>query len=106
MDVSITFRRGKITDTFRARTLERAERLVRYEPRLLSVDLLFDEDHGRVTAEGKAAVPGLPPLVARAESDSYRTACDRVLDRLARQLRKERSRRVDHQAPPLAVPAP
>lgn len=103
MDIRITFRRGKLTDGFRKTVLERSRRLSKFEPRLIAVELLFDEDHGKVLAEGKADVPGVPPLIARAEESSHRAALDQVVARLSRQLKKERSKRVDHKAPPPTV---
>lgn len=103
MDIRITFRRGKLTDGFRDRALERTRKLTKFEPRLIAVELLFDEDHGKVVAEARADVPGVPALIARADADSHRKALDQVVSRLSRQLKKERSKRVDHQAPPAAL---
>lgn len=102
MDVQITIRRGEAGDNFLVHAQERAEKLARYEPRLHRVELLFDEDGGRVAAEARASVPGVPILVARAEGETPRMSLDRVVRRLGRQLRKERSKRVEHRALPLA----
>lgn len=102
MDVQVTIRRGEAGENFLERAHERARKLVRYEPRLHRVELLFDEDGGRVAGEGMAAVPGLPTLVARADGDTARTVLDHVVRRLGRQLRRERSKRVKHRAPPIA----
>lgn len=102
MDVQITIRRRRAGEAFRALAREKALKLERYEPRLIRVELLFDEDGGRAVAEVRASVPGLPTLVARADADSRRTALDRVIQKAGRQLRRERSRRVAHQAPPMA----
>lgn len=103
MDVRITVRRGRSERGFRAIAEEKARRLRRYEPRLIRVELLFDQEGARELAEARCAVPRVPTLVARAASDSRRTSLDRVIQKAARQLRKERSRRTDHQAPPVAA---
>ncbi len=99
MDVRITTRHVNIGDTFAEYANERAGKLTKYEPRLISVDLIFDNDHGEFSTEVRAEVPGIPPLVAKAENESKRKSLDSALDKVGRQLKKERSKRVDHQAP-------
>jgi ribosomal subunit interface protein len=103
MDVRINSRRATIGDSFLRQAEERIRRLDKYEPRLQAVALTVAEDRGRVTVEARAEVPGVPPLVASAEGDSSRSALDRTLVKLRRRLRRERSRRVDHQGPPADI---
>ena len=100
MDVRITTRHVEISDSFGEYAVERTRKLTKFEPRLIAVDLIFDDDHGEFSTEARADVPGIPTLVAKAENDSRRKALDRALDKLGRQLKRERSKRVDHQAPP------
>ena len=100
MDVQITIRRGRAGESFRALAEEKARKLGKYDPRIIRVELLFDEDGGTVRAEARAIVPSLPPLVARAEADTRRTALDGVIRKASRRLRDERAKRVAHQAPP------
>lgn len=102
MDVRITIRRGRAGEAFKAIAAEKALKLEKYEPRLLRVDLLFEEDGGAVVGEVRSFVPGVPMRVARAAAESRRSALDRVIRKAARQLRKERAKRVEHQAPPMA----
>ena len=106
MDVRITTRHTDLSDSFRTLAERRAQRLSRYNPRTTSIDLLFDDDHGRFTTEARADVPGRPPLVARSTGTGRRAALDETLRKLSRQLRRERSRRTDHQAAPAASPTP
>lgn len=103
MDVRITTRRATVGDSMLRRAEERARKLGKYEPRLQAVALLFDDDHGKTAVEVRAEVPGVPTLVARSEGDSSRLALDRALDRIRRQLRRHRSKRTEHQAPPVGV---
>jgi ribosomal subunit interface protein len=100
MDVRIASKRATVSDADMERARTRVRRLEKYEPRLLTVDVLFDEDHGESTVEVRADVPGLPPLVTRCEASSHRTALDRAMERMSRRLRKERSKRTEHQSPP------
>ena len=99
MDVRITTRHVEIGEAFAEYADQRTRKLAKYDPRLAAVDLIFDEDHGQFSTEARADVPGVPTLVAKAEHDSKRKALDSALDKLGRQLKRERSKRVDHQAP-------
>jgi ribosomal subunit interface protein len=105
MDVRITTRHAELSNGFLERAEERTRKLTKFEPRLIAVDLLFDDDHGTFTTEARADVPGRPPLIASAEDMEPRKALDAALDKLARQLRRERKKRVDHQATPAPLRA-
>lgn len=103
MDVRITARHTELSESFVEFARERTRKLVKYEPRLNAVDLLFEDDHGELTTEARADVPGVPALIARAASMDRRKALDSAVRKLGRQLRRERAKRVDHQAPPAAA---
>jgi ribosome-associated translation inhibitor RaiA len=79
---------------------ERTRKLEKYEPRLIAVDLLFDDDHGKLATEVRATVPGRPPAIARSAAADPRTSLYAALKKLGRQLRRERKKRVEHQAAP------
>lgn len=100
MDVRITGRRATVGEAFLRRAEERVRKLDRFEPRLQSVSVVVDEDRGRVSVEVRAEVPGAPAMIGSAQGDSGRTALDAALQKLRRQLRRRRSKRLDHQAPP------
>jgi len=99
MDVRITSRRATVGEAFVRHADERARKLTRYEPTLHGVSVVVDEDRGRVSVEVRAEVPGSPPLIARSEAATDRSALDAALQKLRRQLRRQRTRRLDHQAP-------
>lgn len=100
MDVRITTRHNTISDALLKRAEERARKLGKYDPRILTVAVLFEEDHGNHAVELRADVPGVPSLVARAEGETNRNAFDRAFDKIRRRLRRERTKRIEHQAPP------
>jgi ribosomal subunit interface protein len=106
MDVRITHRRALAGDTFARLAEERARKLERFEPRLQSVDIKVGEDRSRTVIEVRAEVAGAPAVVASSDGDSNRAALDRALQKVRRQLSRQRSKRVDHQAPPAAAVAP
>ncbi len=103
MDVRITTRHVDLSESFMAHVGERTRKLTKYEPRLIAVDLLFDGDHGKLATEARATVPGRPPSIARGAAEDPRASLDEALKKLGRQLRRERKKRVDHQAPPPVV---
>ena len=67
-------------------------RLDRYGVRTTSAVVFFDEDHGARSVEARIAVGGGPPIVARAEGPTFRSALDRTFDRVDRQLKRRRQR--------------
>ena len=103
MDVRMSTRHTAVPSSFPAWAEGRARRLERFNPRLQALELLVDSDHGRSVVEVRADVPGSPVMVGRAEGTSERAALDRALERVGRQLRRQRSMRTDHQAPPLGA---
>lgn len=105
MDVRITTRHVDLSGSFLQLADERTRKLDRYEPTLLSVDLLFDDDHGKLRTEARADVPGRPPMIARAVAEDRRSSLDESLRKLRRQLRRERVKRLDHKAAPQRVAA-
>lgn len=103
MDVRITTRRATVGDSFLRYIKERVAKLDRFEPRLQAVDVMVDEDRGKTSVEARADVPGAPPMIARADAGSERTALDGALQKLGRQLRRRRGKRRSHQAPSMGA---
>jgi ribosomal subunit interface protein len=99
-------RHDSLSDELRDLTERRTQRLGRFEPRLGTVAVTFDEEGERRRAEVRGEVEGGVPIMARAGGPTHRTALDRALDRAIRQLKRQRERRHDHQAPPPEVEAP
>jgi ribosomal subunit interface protein len=85
-------------------TLERAEKrltsMSKYHPRASAAEVVFSEERANRNVEIIVHVDGAETVVASVQDTDFRVALDRVLDRLARKLRKQRERRTDHQGPP------
>ncbi|MEJ2216552.1 MAG: ribosome-associated translation inhibitor RaiA [Gemmatimonadota bacterium] len=99
MNVTVTARHCRIHDSDRERALSRVGRLSRYEPRMAEGDVIFEEEGAVRCAEVRVRVDGGSIRVARAESDTFRAALDLAVQKITRQLKRKRERRVDHQAP-------
>jgi ribosomal subunit interface protein len=88
-----------------AEVLERTETQVaslsKYSPRASAAEVVYMEEKLTRVAEIIMHIDGGEPVVARGEGDEFRTALDQVIDRMSRQLRRQRERRTNHKAPPL-----
>ena len=91
MQIKLTTRHCTIPERLRERARDRMMRLKRYEPELLTADVVFEFEDGAPRVDVLLTVPRNPAL-------------DRVLDRVRRQIRRRRTRSRDHRAaPPLEV---
>jgi ribosome-associated translation inhibitor RaiA len=102
MRITITARHADIPDELRARAREALERLGRMARRAQDGQVIFEGDHGGATVELRLrTVRGQPRagggagggggggiLVASGEGPDHRTALDRAVGRLRRQLDK------------------
>ena len=103
MNVTITARRCTLPDPVLRRTNDRIQKLARFEPRIIAAEVVYEFEHGVHKAEARVTIAGRPPAVARAEHQgSCGAALDRMVERLARRLRRGRKRRTDHRATPTA----
>lgn len=99
MEITITARGCTVHDSIRERALARVDRLHKYEPRMSGGSVVFEEEGIERRVEIRATVDGAPIQVAEGDGDTFSAALDKALDRMARRLKKEREKRVDHQAP-------
>lgn len=102
MNVSITTRHCTVSEKTRGEAAERLQRLQRYEPNVATAEVEFDDDHGTKQVETRIFVAGSHSIVAHGSGDTFRTALDRSIDRLTRQLKRRRERVRDHKAPKLS----
>jgi len=94
MNVTINALHCSIPDSLRTTASQRMERLTRFHPRVADAQVTFDRSGAGPEVEARLAIPGIDPLVARAEAASFDAALDRAADRLERQLKRTRERRV------------
>jgi ribosomal subunit interface protein len=104
MQIKLTTRHCTIPERLRERARDRMMRLKRYEPELLTADVVFEFEDGAPRVDVLLTVPRKPTIYAHATGNDFNTALDRVLDRVRRQIRRRRTRSRDHRAaPPLEV---
>lgn len=100
MQVILSARHFDVSDELRGIVESRFAKLARFEPLVSRVEVALLEEKNRCEVEATVSVDRAGLLHARAEAPDFRTAVDRTVDRLERQLKRHHSRRRDHQALP------
>ena len=98
MTVKTVARRCDVSDYVVRRANQKIGKLVRFEPRLLSAEVVFRIERHVHRVEAHLSLNGDEPVVARGEADHFIAALDQVADRLSKILRRRRTQRVEHWA--------
>lgn len=102
MDTRITARGCDVPRSVQDRTIQLLGKLDKFDPRISSVEVVFEEQKRLKRVDAVVKVNGDKPVVAQAESAEFRDALDTLTDRLVKILRRRRSQLVDRQGPSLA----
>src|SRR5690606_39758231 len=89
MITTTSARHWRVADSIRRRAEDRLRKMVRFEPRIDSADVVFEHDHGFYAVEVRAFVTGRSTVVAHAAAADARAALDQVLSRLGTRLRRQ-----------------
>ena len=101
MQVIISARNTDLNDDVRDHIEEQFQKLSRFEPRVSRSEVTLREEGLTCVVEAVLSIDGRAPVHATAESDLFRSAIDRLVEKLAKQLKRVRARRRDHRGPPL-----
>ena len=88
MDIIITARHGEVPEALRLRAEEVVTRLARFAHRPTAANITFDAEHQRALAELRLTAARGVLYVANGEAADHRTALDRAVSKLRRQLDK------------------
>ena len=99
MRVQIAARHCDIPDSVRRRTEEQITRIGKYDNRVAGAEVVFEEEKRIRRVEVILSVNGGEPVVAHGEGEEFRTALDKVVDRLSRILKRQRAQITNHQGP-------
>lgn len=99
MQIVIATRHGDLTERQEASIREQFGRLSRFESRISRLEVTLSEEKNHWEVEALASIDRAEPVHAHSEHPEVKTAIDRAVERMARQLKKLRSRHVDHQGP-------
>lgn len=102
MRVAIATRKCDVPEAVMVRTNEQVEKLVRFDRRLASAEVVFRVEGHVKRAEGILSVDGDEPVIAHGEGQDFRLALDQMVDRLGKILRRRRSHLTEHKAQKLS----
>jgi ribosomal subunit interface protein len=88
MDIIITARHGEVPEALRLRAEQVVTRLARFAHRPTGANITFDAEHQRALAELRLTAARGVLYVASGEAADHRTALDRAVSKLRRQLDK------------------
>ena len=96
MKVSVTARHAEVSNSVREYAELKAGKLLRYFDRLQFVEVILDREHQTWKAEMIATGGGKLAVVAQHTSEEIHAAIDVVVDKLERQLTREKEKRHNH----------
>ena len=94
--IEVVSRHQHVSEKTRAFALEKAQRLSRYNDRIARVQVLLDEEHAEFLTEIIVHVESGATLVGKGTADGYRASMDSALEKLERQLKKDKEKRRNH----------
>ena len=92
MRTTVTARHCEIPEELRERAETLLTKVAKAAHRPQSAEVVFDADHGQKVVEAKVFLPQGRVKVASAEASDFRTALDRVVEKLRGQLEKHANR--------------
>ena len=101
MQTIVTGRHCQVDPDLREAFEERFERLRRFEPRVSRAEVTVTAVKHGFEAEALLSIDRADRMHAKAEAPEMRTALDRVVEKLAVQLRRAHDRHHSHRAPPM-----
>lgn len=99
MQLIISTRHTQLSDRVRENVEEQFERLERFDPRITKVVVTLLEEKNRKEVEARLSIARAGQIHAHAEAADFRSAVDAVISKLTRQLKRQRSRALNHKAP-------
>jgi putative sigma-54 modulation protein len=103
MRTSFTFRHMDSTDALKNHTLDKLQRLSRYEDHELSIHAIYSVEKRHMTVEFTVTANSNTFVCSETREDMYE-AIDVAVDKLDRQLRRDKTKRKHHKGQQGSVP--
>ena len=100
MQIIISGRHVELAEDLREHMEERFRRLARFDDRVSRIEVTLREEKKNCVVEANLSIRKRAPIHAGAEAPEFRSAVDRLYEKLSRQLKKSRSRGRDHKGKP------
>lgn len=94
--IEVSSRHGQVSDGMRDYAIRKVTKLSRFHDRLSSVQVVLEDPNGEREIEILAHVDSGRLLVAREQAGSFRASIDQLVDKMERQLKKDKERLKDH----------
>jgi len=94
--IDVTARHGHVSDNMRDYAIKKAEKLTRFHDRITRIQILLDDPKGEREIEMIAHVESGGTMVARERAGAFHEAVDLLVEKLERQLKKDKERMKDH----------
>src|SRR5688572_22270435 len=112
VQIDVTARHGNVSDGMRDYAVKKADKLTRFHDRIHRIQILLDDPRGEREVEMIVHVDAGGTMVAKERAGAFNEAVDLLVEKLERQLKKDKERLKDHKieggkaAPPRQPPAP
>lgn len=93
MDITMNARHCTVPESLRRLAQARLERLQRFDTRMQSATVTFQAESGVKQVDIRAAIKGGPPQLGQGTGATFRSALDRALERMERQVKRRREKR-------------
>jgi len=98
MEVTINMRHCSVPESIRNQSMIRLQRLLRFNPYVLSATAVFSGNGSSRTMDVRLNLKGGAPVLGRGQGPTFRTALDRALNRLEKQLKRRNPRHRNRRA--------
>ncbi len=112
--IEVTSRHDSVSERMRSYVTEKVAKLIRFHPRISRIQVVVDEAHASPEVECIVHVDSGSTFVGKERNEHFRGAVDLLVDKMERQLKKDKERLVNHKGeaplkeafiPPPAPPA-
>jgi len=100
MQIIISGRHVEVAESLREHMEDRFNRLVRFDDNVSRIEVTLSEERRRCLAEANVSIRRGTGVHAGAEAGDFRTAVDRLYEKLSRQLKSRREKVRDRKAAP------
>jgi putative sigma-54 modulation protein len=94
--IDVTARHGHVTDGMRDYAFKKAEKLTRFHDRINRIQIVLDDPKGEREVEMIVHVESGGTMVAKERAGAFHEAVDLLVEKLEKQLKKDKERLKDH----------
>ena len=98
MTIEFKGRHDQISPRMREHAGRKIERLGRYNDRVARIEVVADHAHAAPEVELIVHMRRGKPLVAKEKADTFANAVDLVVEKMEKQLKRQKEKRKDHKA--------